>query len=130
MRMSTATEVRVVPLPGRLQVGEWILEPDLNQLSSAGKTVKVEPKSTAVLLCLARRAGEVVSGLLHEIRRLHHLIPEISGHISSAEEVKAHAEILAALERRDPDAAAERMREHLAEVSQVLVAQFAGIQVD
>ena len=61
MRMSTATEVRVVPLPSRLQVGEWILEPDLNQLSSAGKTVKVEPKSMAVLLCLARRAGEVVS---------------------------------------------------------------------
>ena len=61
MRTSTATEVRVVPLPDRLQVGEWILEPDLNQLSSAGKTVKVEPKSMAVLLCLARRAGEVVS---------------------------------------------------------------------
>jgi DNA-binding winged helix-turn-helix (wHTH) protein/TolB-like protein len=61
MRMSTATEVAVVPLPDRLQVGEWILEPDLNQLSSAGKTVKVEPKSMAVLLCLARRAGEVIS---------------------------------------------------------------------
>src|SRR2546421_12668452 len=61
MRMSTATEVRVVPLQDRLQVGEWILEPDLNQLSSARKTVKVEPKSMAVLLCLARRAGEVVS---------------------------------------------------------------------
>jgi len=76
-----------------------------------------------------RRAGEVVSGLLHEIRRLHHLMPEISEHISSAEEVKAHAEILAAVERHDPDAAAERMREHLVEVSQVLVAQYAGIQV-
>jgi DNA-binding GntR family transcriptional regulator len=43
--------------------------------------------------------------------------------------VKAHAAILAAVERHDPDAAAERMREHLAEVSQVLVAQFAGIKV-
>lgn len=74
-----------------------------------------------------RRARVVLDGLLHEIRRLHHLMPEVSGHISSAEEVKAHAAIVDAVERRDADAAAERMREHLIEVSQVMVAQFTGI---
>jgi len=57
-------------------------------------------------------------------------MPEVSGHISSAEEVAAHAAILDAVRRRDPVAAAERMHEHLVEVSQVLVAGFTGIRVD
>lgn len=46
---------------GRLQVGAWTLEPDLNQLTAAGRTVKIEPKAVAVLLCLASHAGQVVS---------------------------------------------------------------------
>jgi DNA-binding winged helix-turn-helix (wHTH) protein/TolB-like protein/Tfp pilus assembly protein PilF len=45
----------------RLQVGDWAVEPALNQLSSAGKTVKLEPKAMSVLVYLAERPGQVVS---------------------------------------------------------------------
>jgi TolB-like protein/DNA-binding winged helix-turn-helix (wHTH) protein len=51
------------PAPGneRLQIGDWAVEPALNQLSAAGTTVKVEPKAMAVLVHLADRPGQVVS---------------------------------------------------------------------
>ncbi|MGB5080035.1 MAG: winged helix-turn-helix domain-containing protein [Burkholderiales bacterium] len=51
------------PLPGkaRLRVGDWTVEPVLNQLSAAGKTVRLEPKAMSVLAYLADRPGEVVS---------------------------------------------------------------------
>ena len=45
----------------RLQVGDWTVDPPLNQLSAPGKTVKLEPKAMAVLVHLAQRPGEVVS---------------------------------------------------------------------
>jgi len=45
----------------RLQVGDWTIEPALNQLSAAGKTVKLEPKAMSVLMYLADRPGQVVS---------------------------------------------------------------------
>jgi adenylate cyclase len=44
-----------------LKVGDWMVEPDLNQLSAQGKAVKIEPKAMAVLVCLANHAGRVVS---------------------------------------------------------------------
>jgi DNA-binding winged helix-turn-helix (wHTH) protein/TolB-like protein/Flp pilus assembly protein TadD len=47
--------------PERLLVGGWTVEPSLNQLRAAGKTVKLEPKSMGVLVCLMDRAGQVVS---------------------------------------------------------------------
>jgi DNA-binding winged helix-turn-helix (wHTH) protein/TolB-like protein len=46
---------------GVLKVGEWTVEPDLNQLSAQGRTVKVEPKTMALLLCLASRPSQVVA---------------------------------------------------------------------
>lgn len=51
------------PAPGRtkLQVGDWAVEPALNQLSAADKTVKLEPKAMSVLVYLADRPGQVVS---------------------------------------------------------------------
>ena len=45
----------------RLQVGEWLVEPELNQLSAAGKTTKLEPKAMALLCYLAERSGQVVT---------------------------------------------------------------------
>ena len=45
----------------RLQVGDWTVDRDLNQLSAPGAAVKLEPKAMAVLLCLANQAGRVVS---------------------------------------------------------------------
>jgi len=56
-----AIESPSVPAEQRLRVGEWIVEPALNQLSTAGKTVKVEPKVMAALVYLANRPGQVVS---------------------------------------------------------------------
>jgi DNA-binding winged helix-turn-helix (wHTH) protein/TolB-like protein/Tfp pilus assembly protein PilF len=52
-----------------MKVGDWMVEPDLNQLSAQGKAVKIEPKSMAVLVCLANHAGRVVSRetLLEEV---------------------------------------------------------------
>jgi DNA-binding winged helix-turn-helix (wHTH) protein/TolB-like protein/Flp pilus assembly protein TadD len=50
-----------VPTQGRLRVGDWIVEPELNQLSAPGKAVRIEPKAMAVLLHLANRPGRVVS---------------------------------------------------------------------
>jgi DNA-binding winged helix-turn-helix (wHTH) protein/TolB-like protein/Flp pilus assembly protein TadD len=59
--MPIAIDTLVVPTQGRLRVGDWIVEPDLNQLSAPGKAVKIEPKAMAVLLHLANRPGQVVS---------------------------------------------------------------------
>ena len=57
--MRPVTETPVLPASGKLKVGEWTVEPDLNQLSAMGKAARIEPKAMAVLLCLARRAGQV-----------------------------------------------------------------------
>src|SRR5262245_37139645 len=43
-----------------LTIGDWTVEPALNQLGAAGRTVKIEPKAMEVLLYLASRPGEVV----------------------------------------------------------------------
>ncbi|HUP29541.1 MAG TPA: winged helix-turn-helix domain-containing protein [Usitatibacter sp.] len=47
-------------MQGALRVGEWTVEPALDRLSAAGKTVKLESKAMAVLVYLAERPGEVV----------------------------------------------------------------------
>lgn len=46
---------------GDFQTGRWRVEPELNQVIADGKTVHLEPKVMQVLVCLAGRAGEVVS---------------------------------------------------------------------
>ncbi len=43
------------------QVGEWLVEPVLNRLRRGDETVTLEPKTMAVLVYLAARAGEVIS---------------------------------------------------------------------
>lgn len=55
------TDSPPAPGPEKLRVGRWAVEPALNQLSAAGKTVKLEPKAMAVLAYLANRPGQVVS---------------------------------------------------------------------
>jgi len=44
----------------RLRIGDWTVDPALNELSAAGKSVKLEPKAMSVLIYLADRAGQVV----------------------------------------------------------------------
>jgi DNA-binding winged helix-turn-helix (wHTH) protein/TolB-like protein/Tfp pilus assembly protein PilF len=46
---------------GRRQIGEWAVDPSLDELSSSHRTVKLEPKATSVLVYLADRPGQVVS---------------------------------------------------------------------
>jgi DNA-binding winged helix-turn-helix (wHTH) protein/TolB-like protein len=43
-----------------LQIGDWTVEPALNQLSAAGRTVRLESKAMSVLVYLAERPGQVV----------------------------------------------------------------------
>lgn len=59
--MPLGTEPSAAPVKERLRVGNWAVEPALNQLSAEGKAVKIEPKAMAVLLYLADRPGQVVS---------------------------------------------------------------------
>ncbi len=59
--MPLGTESPPAPVGTELQVGEWTVEPALNQLSRAGKIVKLEPKAMSVLMYLADRPGQVVS---------------------------------------------------------------------
>jgi len=47
-------------MPREFRVGEWLIEPDLNRICSAEKTIPVEPKILEVLLCLASHPGEVL----------------------------------------------------------------------
>jgi Tol biopolymer transport system component/DNA-binding winged helix-turn-helix (wHTH) protein len=43
------------------RVGEFLIEPQLNNISSDGKSVHVEPKIMQVLTCLSNSAGDVVA---------------------------------------------------------------------
>jgi len=43
------------------RVGQWRVDPALNEISRDGTTVKLEPRAVRVLVCLAERAGELVS---------------------------------------------------------------------
>ena len=43
------------------RVGQWRVDPARNEISRDGSTVKLEPRTMRVLVCLAERAGEVVS---------------------------------------------------------------------
>ena len=42
-------------------VGEWLVEPTLNSLSTSNSTVRLEPKLMQVLVCLSEHPGRVVS---------------------------------------------------------------------
>ncbi|HEY6251076.1 MAG TPA: winged helix-turn-helix domain-containing protein [Candidatus Angelobacter sp.] len=50
-------------MDGDFRLGDWLVSPKLNSLSSQGKTVRLEPKVMQVLVCLAdsAQAGDVVS---------------------------------------------------------------------
>ena len=57
------TDAQSAAAPGKesFRVGAWTVEAPLNQLSSEGKAVKIEPKAMQVLCHLAARPGQVVS---------------------------------------------------------------------
>lgn len=43
------------------RIGEWRIDPSLDEISRAGRRVKLEPRMMRLLCCLAERAGEVIS---------------------------------------------------------------------
>jgi DNA-binding winged helix-turn-helix (wHTH) protein len=59
--MPDAVEHAPISSNEAVRLGEWTVEPALNRLSRAGKTVKLEPKAMALLRYLVERPGEVVS---------------------------------------------------------------------
>lgn len=61
------------------------------------------------------RAERILTGLLDEVRRLHHLQPRLDSRLSEAQEFEDHFRIVDALKRRQPDEAADVMRAHLRE---------------
>src|SRR4029077_8102495 len=44
-----------------LRIGAWCVHPASGQISRAGETARVEVRTMRLLMCLAERAGEVVS---------------------------------------------------------------------
>src|SRR5258708_1806368 len=46
---------------GALRIGAWCVRPASGQISSDGRTLRVEARTMRLLLCLAEHAGEVVS---------------------------------------------------------------------
>ena len=44
-----------------LRIGDWIVDPAAEQMSRGGEAVRLEARTLRLLLCLAERAGEVVS---------------------------------------------------------------------
>ena len=50
-----------LPDNAAFRIGDWRIDPALDEISRDGTTVKLEPRTMRVLVCLARRAGEVVS---------------------------------------------------------------------
>ena len=49
------------PTRGTLRIGDWTVDPAADQISRDGVTQRLEARSMRLLLCLADRAGEVVS---------------------------------------------------------------------
>ena len=47
--------------PVAFQIGQWRVEPTLNQLSAAGRAERIESRAMSVLVYLAERPGQVVS---------------------------------------------------------------------
>ena len=50
-----------LPDNAAFRIGDWRIDPALDEISRDGRTIKLEPRTMCVLVCLARRAGEVVS---------------------------------------------------------------------
>jgi TolB-like protein/DNA-binding winged helix-turn-helix (wHTH) protein/Flp pilus assembly protein TadD len=48
-------------MDGNFRVGAWLVEPSLNAVSRDDRTVHLEPKVMAVMVCLAENQGELVS---------------------------------------------------------------------
>ncbi|HEX6675637.1 MAG TPA: GntR family transcriptional regulator [Actinomycetes bacterium] len=74
------------------------------------------------------RLLRVLEALLDEVERLLHLMPQLGDHVTAMVEPAAHERIIAAIEAGDAEQAAAHMRDHLAEVSRILVDAFGRVR--
>ena len=70
------------------------------------------------------RAARVIENLVHEVTRLHYLMPNLESHINSKEELDAHDAIAAAIEAGNQREASRAMRDHLRDTDRILVEVF------
>jgi DNA-binding GntR family transcriptional regulator len=72
------------------------------------------------------RGAKIISTLVDEVTRLHHLMPSLEAHIDSREELDAHEAIAEAIESGNQREASRAMRDHLRATDRVLVEVFGG----
>lgn len=70
------------------------------------------------------RALDVVTNLLDEVRRLHHMMPEVRTHPDTEDVVDDHLAILEAMEARDADAVRDLVREHIQDSADRVMSAF------
>ncbi|MEY2475524.1 MAG: hypothetical protein QOG87_839 [Actinomycetota bacterium] len=70
------------------------------------------------------RAARIIENLVHEVTRLHYLMPNLESHINSKEELDAHDAIADAIEAGNQREASRAMRDHLRATDQLLVEVF------
>lgn len=75
-----------------------------------------------------RRGRAIVTNLIDEVRRLHHLMPKVEDHIISAAELEQHKQIVEALRNGDTDAAADLMCEHINDVAEQMISAFGSLR--
>ena len=61
---------------GPLAIGQWLVDPQSNELRRGSETVRIEPKAMDVLMLLAERAGRRLAEIAGRV-------PETSWHGSS-----------------------------------------------
>jgi DNA-binding GntR family transcriptional regulator len=70
------------------------------------------------------RAARIIENLVHEVTRLHYLMPNLESHINSKEELDAHDAIAHAIEVGNQREASRAMRDHLRATDRLLVEMF------
>lgn len=118
----TATEAQLASLAAILE-RQGAGSGDVDDALAAARAFHLE----LAAISGSQRVHTMLEGLVDEVRRLHHLLPNIEDHITSEREIDAHTAIVKALSDRDPDAARSLTIEHLNEVAHTLVRGFAGV---
>ena len=70
------------------------------------------------------RAARIIENLVHEVTRLHYLMPNLESHINSKEELDAHDAITEAISAGNQREASRAMRDHLRATDRILVEVF------
>ena len=71
------------------------------------------------------RALAIVTTLLDEVRRLHHVMPEVRTHPETEDVADAHLAILTAMEARDAEAVRELVRDHIQDSADRVMSAFS-----